>query len=512
MRIKTMRLIAASAVMFAGSVASAQVGVGGIGVGAGGAGSIGGGAVGPGVGGAGSAAGAVGGATGATGTGAGQVGAGATNAAGAAAGSTRNGAVNGATSGTGQVGNTSVGGATNAAGRVGQGATNATGATNGQVGNGVVDGAAGATGNATRNTVNAAGAAAGQGTANGTTANLGGATGAAANPGRTLGVNIQEAQNGLTISNLNPGSLAERAGLRTGDRIVSLDGAPLRSHQELVSAIQNGTAQTGTLSIVRNGVTQQIPLNFGNGVSGQAQQVVAGFRGLNDGITFTNVGNSLQVGQVTNGSWAHTSGLMANDRIVTLNGIPVTTQNQLMNGLQNAAQQNGTAQMIINRAGRQQTLQLQIPRDALRDSTGNSLGNSLGNVNAGSFAQGFDRWSGDFRSAMNNATGNTRDELNSINTRITALRAEHDTIRGQGPQADQFRSQLTSLRTDLNRIGNQAQDAQLKTQLTSLSNQLNDLRPDFDNGAGSTINAAGSATGNAAGSVNTNSAVPSVNK
>lgn len=532
MRIKTMRIIAALAMMFAGSVASAQVGVGGIGVGgaASGAGNIGGGVVGPGVGGAGSAAGAVGPGTGVTGGAAGaatgQIGNTGVGAATNAAGQVERNGVNAAGSAAGQVGNTGVGAATNAAGQVQRNGVNAAGSATGQAGNNAINAAAGAAGSAAgqvqRNGVNAAtNAAAGatgninNGALNGAT-NVAGAASAAGNAGRSLGVNVREAQNGLTITNLNAGSLAQRAGLRLGDRIVSLDGTPIRSHQELVGALQAGTAQTGNLSIIRNGVTQQISLDFANSAMGQAnaavgnaQQVVAGFRGVNDGITFTQVGNGLQVNQVTNGSWAAMSGLRANDRIVALNGIPVTSQAQLMTSLQNAVGQNGAVQLIVNRAGQQQVLQLQLPRAADLGSIGN-------NVNAGgNFLQGFDRFNTDFRTAINSATGNSRDELNAINTRLTNLRAEYANIRGQGPQADQFRSQLQTLRTDLKRIGTQATDAQLRNRIQELDNQLNDLKPDFSgdasgaasgsasgavNAAGASINAAGNAAGSAAGS------------
>lgn len=508
MRINSLRLIAALAMMFAGSIASAQVSVGGVGVGGGAAGGVGAGVVGPGVGGAGSAAGAVGGAPGVTGAAAGQAGAGTVNAAGAATGSAQRGNVGAAGNAAGQAGQTGVSAAGNAAGQVGRGTANAGTNAATQAGNGIVNGSGNAAGNAAgavnrtgvNGAVNAAGAAAGQ--AGNVNAGAAGAADAAAGATRSLGVNVREAQNGLTISNLNAGSLAERAGLRNGDRIVSLDGKPLRSHQELVNAIRSGTAQTGNLTIVRNGVTQQIPLNWGTataqvqGAANQAQQVTAGFRGLNDGITFNTVGNALQVGQVTNGSWAHSSGLMANDRIVALNGIPVTSQNQLMTALQNAASQNGTAQMIVNRAGQQQTLQLRIPRDSLNGSLGNTLNNT------GNFLQNYDRFAGDFRTAINDAKGNTRDELNAINTRITNLRAEYGNIRGQGPQADQFRNQLQTLRGDMSRIANSATDQQLRTRINELNDQLNGLRPDFGDGSaiGGSVN--GTADGAASGTVN----------
>jgi carboxypeptidase Q len=57
-------------------------------------------------------------------------------------------------------------------------------------------------------------------------------------PRRVLGVELDE----TTIVDIDDDSLARRADLRVGDRIVSLDGAALASDDELVVAIQRGAA------------------------------------------------------------------------------------------------------------------------------------------------------------------------------------------------------------------------------------------------------------------------------
>jgi serine protease Do len=46
-------------------------------------------------------------------------------------------------------------------------------------------------------------------------------------------------QGGITISSVVPGSPAERAGLKVGDTIVSVDGKPVKNGDELVSDIAN---------------------------------------------------------------------------------------------------------------------------------------------------------------------------------------------------------------------------------------------------------------------------------
>jgi carboxypeptidase Q len=53
-----------------------------------------------------------------------------------------------------------------------------------------------------------------------------------------LGVGLDE----TTIVDIDDDSLARRAGLRVGDRIVSLDAVALTSDDELTTAIQRGAA------------------------------------------------------------------------------------------------------------------------------------------------------------------------------------------------------------------------------------------------------------------------------
>jgi carboxypeptidase Q len=65
-------------------------------------------------------------------------------------------------------------------------------------------------------------------------------------PRRVLGVQLDE----TTVVDIDDDSLARRAGLRVGDRIVSLDGVAVTHDDELVLAIQRGAASK-TLVIER---------------------------------------------------------------------------------------------------------------------------------------------------------------------------------------------------------------------------------------------------------------------
>ena len=69
---------------------------------------------------------------------------------------------------------------------------------------------------------------------------------------RVYGVN-----SGVTIANVTPNGPAEKAGLKTGDTIVSVNGKQVKNGDELVaeiSALKPGT--TAKLGYIRNGKTR----------------------------------------------------------------------------------------------------------------------------------------------------------------------------------------------------------------------------------------------------------------
>jgi membrane-associated protease RseP (regulator of RpoE activity) len=68
-------------------------------------------------------------------------------------------------------------------------------------------------------------------------------------------------QGGITISNVLPGSPAERAGLKIGDTIVSVDGKAVKNGDELVADIANRKPGSKlTLGYYRNGKKDEAPV------------------------------------------------------------------------------------------------------------------------------------------------------------------------------------------------------------------------------------------------------------
>ena len=63
------------------------------------------------------------------------------------------------------------------------------------------------------------------------------------------GVHLEGLEGSLAIS-VVPGTPAERAGLRSGDEVISIDGRAMSSWAEILEAIQAVTAEAGTVSIL----------------------------------------------------------------------------------------------------------------------------------------------------------------------------------------------------------------------------------------------------------------------
>jgi uncharacterized iron-regulated protein len=72
-------------------------------------------------------------------------------------------------------------------------------------------------------------------------------------PRPRLGVRLEHSQDGIRIVEVTPGSLAATSGLQSGDRIVSLAGAPLSTLQAVIDAVRSQPAGTWLPIRVRRG-------------------------------------------------------------------------------------------------------------------------------------------------------------------------------------------------------------------------------------------------------------------
>ena len=76
---------------------------------------------------------------------------------------------------------------------------------------------------------------------------------------------------GVTVSKVQTGGPAAKAGLEVNDLITKINGTPVTSYDQLISVIARYTpGQTVTLTIVRDGQTKQVKVTFANRPPGNA--------------------------------------------------------------------------------------------------------------------------------------------------------------------------------------------------------------------------------------------------
>lgn len=120
-----------------------------------------------------------------------------------------------------------------------------------------------------------------------------------------------------------PGSIAERMGLRSGDRLVAVGGKPLDRFDALLGRVL--TADPLTVTVTRNG--RDTTLTGPPDIITQLNRTEGAF-----GVT----ANPALVGAVAPGTPAAEAGLQAGDRIVAVDGTPVQFWDDLLASLQAA--------------------------------------------------------------------------------------------------------------------------------------------------------------------------------
>lgn len=123
---------------------------------------------------------------------------------------------------------------------------------------------------------------------------------------------------------VEPGSIADRMGLRSGDRIVSVGGERLERFNDLLPSLL--TADPLTVTVARGG--RDTTLTGPRDVITQLNRTEGAF-----GVT----ADPPLVGDVAAGAPAAAAGLRAGDRIVAVDGTPVQFWNELLSAVQGAA-------------------------------------------------------------------------------------------------------------------------------------------------------------------------------
>jgi regulator of sigma E protease len=165
---------------------------------------------------------------------------------------------------------------------------------------------------------------------------------------------------------VTPGSAAADAGLQTRDRILSLNGSPVEEFGDIEIAVQLNLEHPLAITLDRAG--KQIDLTahpkvvrtkdlFGN----SAQMAQLGIAPHLEPV----------IGEVVSGSAADEAGLRPGDRIVVLNGTPVTDFGQVVTAVR--ANVDQPLAITVDRSGRQLSLMARPTMVEGKDDSGKTI-------------------------------------------------------------------------------------------------------------------------------------------
>ncbi len=164
---------------------------------------------------------------------------------------------------------------------------------------------------------------------------------------------IADAQ-GALVSQVVEGSAAEKAGIRAGDVITSVNNRTVRTGAELRNAI--GLLRVGDkveITLLREGKPRRVTANVGTQESGAVKNAATLHKGL-EGADFADAegGSGVRITAVAANSPAAQSGLRANDLIIGVGQARIANLDQLGKAIANAGAfaltvRRGSATVIV---------------------------------------------------------------------------------------------------------------------------------------------------------------------
>jgi Do/DeqQ family serine protease len=168
--------------------------------------------------------------------------------------------------------------------------------------------------------------------------------------GQDVTADLTEAMNlsvsrGAFVNEVLPDSAAEKAGLKSGDVIVSMNGNRISSFLELRAKVGTlGAGREAKLGILRDGKERTVTVKLQELASGQvaANQM----HPMLDGAELSNTNGGVKIDAVANNSAAAQIGLLADDVIVGVNRQRIANLAELRKALEN---RSGVAALNIQR-------------------------------------------------------------------------------------------------------------------------------------------------------------------
>ncbi len=166
-----------------------------------------------------------------------------------------------------------------------------------------------------------------------------------------------EVDSGALVSNIEPGSAAEQAGLLVDDIIVKVDEKKIDDSRELANAIGlKGSGEQVKIEFVRDGKSRQVTATLGQQSVSRSTggDIHPGLNGAQFATSTTSSLAGVDVTEVDPGSPAAQRGLRSGDTIIAVNRRPVGDLREL----RAIAQGNRILFLLVQRGDRQLMLQI----------------------------------------------------------------------------------------------------------------------------------------------------------
>ena len=151
----------------------------------------------------------------------------------------------------------------------------------------------------------------------------------------------------LQVTDVLAGSPAAESGIQRGDLVLEAKGDSIETNADLTKIINLNGGSSMHWLIQRGSFRETVSVQPRYGLPEGHWRV---------GVMINSVGNSVIVGEVLPGSPAEVAGLLANDVVVSAGGKAITEQQNLIDAI--ALNQDAVLQLVINRAGREQRIQV----------------------------------------------------------------------------------------------------------------------------------------------------------
>jgi RIP metalloprotease RseP len=153
-----------------------------------------------------------------------------------------------------------------------------------------------------------------------------------------------------TVRSVSPGTAAAEAGLRPGDRVVSVDGTSTPTFAKMGTAVRTRPGQQVDLVVLRDGGRQTLPVKLGGRIN------LAGTIG--EDLSFDERDTGVRLTSVEPGSRTAGAGLQTDDHVVGMNGAVINGVSDVATVVKAAS--GGSLAIEVERGGQRSTHEVNL--------------------------------------------------------------------------------------------------------------------------------------------------------